>query len=784
MGLFTSKTKHRFSTTVQRLLQDDDIRDASKAIPLQAILNDLNLADAYQRHGLNGEYRNVENLYHFARKGRYTYGLLDTEVLSTTQSRDSIQAAIETEKGYPVTLSYTQFTAMNSLHFVWERLIKSYGYDFTTNELTSLSQEKGVPVYLDDVIIHHRIDPDSPPSAGSLKIFEGCDNPRSGYTPLREFDATRELSSTDSWVLGTDVVESAHIQVIWTEDTPTVIDSADVAFDAPGSITNPDGSLNLGQFTFSDTTTVEQPTVHTDTLILDLSDLDPTLDYYHARYTYSVGQSTRVGYWTYQPNAGLHPSLDTFTKTTYSTPGHFFPVIPFIRDFEALTQGAYRNSVVFENISQLMDKIGINYGELGDMLHENDLSDVRQGVTMFGVPMDTEDPMELEYLFEYYLSVLPQLDEHRNYKDSEYAIRFFDADFEMTWSFQDMETTLVSSPGTVGTFSRERIKPTALTEEMEALRAEGVRNKQGTRRSLNQFGDYTHYRIYKQITPHLKQCITISDARVMYHIAGDGDGTKADATDANMLLPLNFEVTRKLPFLKRERLYLRSLHLVMNTHVWFNAGILGSVGFQIIMLVIAIVMALPSNGASLKALAAVFASMKAFLIFVWNLVLQQVVLRWAFQQLVKWFGLETTVLLVIAMALMARHLDITSIDLVKNSWAENLLAMGNGMVSHLNIDADLEALQKEIDAFNRSSESQLEELNELQKSLTPQNLLDPFTFIDRQPMTIFGETPDSYYQRTAHSGNIGTLGFDMITNYVDIALSLPTIDQTLGSPTV
>jgi hypothetical protein len=82
----------------------------------------------------------------------------------------------------------------------------------------------------------------------------------------------------------------------------------------------------------------------------------------------------------------------------------------------------------------------------------------------------------------------------------------------------------------------------------------------------------------------------------------------------------------------------------------------------------------------------------------------------------------------------------------------------------------------------------LDQQNELQtwmddqtKSLeTANDLLDKQTILS--PFVIFGEKPEEFYNRTVHYGNIGTLGINAISSYVDIALTLPKVNDTLGEP--
>jgi hypothetical protein len=50
------------------------------------------------------------------------------------------------------------------------------------------------------------------------------------------------------------------------------------------------------------------------------------------------------------------------------------------------------------------------------------------------------------------------------------------------------------------------------------------------------------------------------------------------------------------------------------------------------------------------------------------------------------------------------------------------------------------------------------------------------------PRIIFGESPDDFYNRTVHSGNIGVASLDAISSFVAVALVLPKMNDTIGNP--
>jgi hypothetical protein len=85
---------------------------------------------------------------------------------------------------------------------------------------------------------------------------------------------------------------------------------------------------------------------------------------------------------------------------------------------------------------------------------------------------------------------------------------------------------------------------------------------------------------------------------------------------------------------------------------------------------------------------------------------------------------------------------------------------------------DMSNLLAEYESFNLMKDEAEKQLEAANKLLEHNNRLDPFT--------IFGESPDAFYNRTVHSGNTGMAGISAISSYVDIALTLPTLSSTIG----
>lgn len=106
----------------------------------------------------------------------------------------------------------------------------------------------------------------------------------------------------------------------------------------------------------------------------------------------------------------------------------------------------------------------------------------------------------------------------------------------------------------------------------------------------------------------------------------------------------------------------------------------------------------------------------------------------------------------------------------ESQWAGTLMTAANGLVKAGMNDLTLD-LKKEYEAFNSDKFLKVKELEDMKKLLDQQTVLHPFT--------VFGESPRDYYNRVAHSGNVGVQSFELMHNYVDVAVRLPGINDTI-----
>lgn len=106
--------------------------------------------------------------------------------------------------------------------------------------------------------------------------------------------------------------------------------------------------------------------------------------------------------------------------------------------------------------------------------------------------------------------------------------------------------------------------------------------------------------------------------------------------------------------------------------------------------------------------------------------------------------------------------------------AASLLQVSSALSQGINMElrsmtTDLLADANRFKTFQKDSIKLLEEKMDL---LDADSILSPFV--------ILGESPSQLYNRTIHSGNIGTLAFDDIHSYVDRSLRLPDFSSSVG----
>jgi hypothetical protein len=726
MGIFSSKYVTQVGTSVSRVVEDISIPQSTKSGVIKSLFNDGNLPDYVMEELVVSMGVRAERMYKYA-EDKYVHGLPSGEFYSSTQGRVQVEAVIEAAEGQQVLMKYSNFGPPNTLHIGWIKLVSLYGYNTLTNQLSVLSAQKGKTVYLEDMVVVVPASQFNSLEAESLQQWGT--SAKAGFTPRRLVNGTIGNLSNHSPILKSDTATELHLKVTYVWET----------------------SIGI---------------LKTESLTISVADYDPAADYFHANYEVN-GQPK---YWIYKNDSGLYPTLDAVFVEAPAVSGSYFPFAYFRYNKQSVIQN--KTTEAYKTSKKMVDFLGIDYDVLAEAIDENpDIGDVEQAILMMAVPSVSTNAIECRYLFDYFdtlhfsmsgsVSAALASVGSRSFRTAtnRNSIVIQDAQFKMALQNGGIYKRLVAgSVGTIGTHTSQYV----ITSQQEQAVDEST-------------GETTTYlvnrksHVYrKQISLGLYEEITVRDLRMVYWVFGEYT-TTADETDDILLIPIDRTVSSLYSMGDREELYTRSLHFVFNSLVvtkvkWYQTGI-----FKALLFIVAVVITIYNPPAGLAALQLTGAALVVAAVVI-TLVVGEIVQR-AFKLFVKAFGADVAQAIAIVALLYGGYRVFQNGGSLQGTWASELLQLSSGLQSAAFQDKFSDLLEQQ-EQFNLFVEEQENLLESAQKLLETGNLLAPFV--------IFGEKPEDFYNRTIHYGNIGTLGITAISSYVDIALTLPKLNDTVG----
>lgn len=437
-----------------------------------------------------------------------------------------------------------------------------------------------------------------------------------------------------------------------------------------------------------------------------------------------------------------------------------------------------KNTDAYRTSRKLVKYLGIDYDIMAESIDENpDIADVEQAMLVMGVPAVSTDPIECRYLFDYFdtlhatmdgttlsaLSSVQTLLESGRPKANTIVIK--DAQFKMALHNEGIYKRMVAgSIGSVGTHTSvyESINVDVDYYDIES----------GTTSVISTPTKVHKYR--RQVAEGLYEEIHVSNLKMTYFVFEEYT-TTADEEDDILLIPIDRTITQNYSIGDREILYARSLHMVFNSRVvtkvkWYQTGV-----FRTLMIIIAVVITIYTGGSdggqTLAAAMGLTGTAALVAIVIIDVILTGFILQKAFKLFVRVFGADVATLIAV-LAIVYGGYKLYSMGGVTGApWAQSMLELSSGLQQAILQDKFSDLLEQ-ADQLKLFTEEQNKLLETAQDLLEQSHLLSPFT--------IFGEKPEDFYNRTVHYGNIGTLGITAISSYVDVALTLPKLNDTLG----
>ena len=743
MGLFSSKKKTYVGTSVMRVLEDDAITDTMKVSVIQAILKDEDISMRVLENMQNTIGIRAERMYSWAKKN-YIYGLPSGKMVSTQEGVEQAQDVLTSIEGQPVVVEYSHLAPANRLHVAWMRLISQYGYNPVTNEISVLSAQKGTQVLLDDIRIEI---PSSELSSLPAETLEQWGLAAvSGYQPYRgpSNDTLRNIYQP-SKVL---------------------------------SIGNAGPSQQQARITYS----WDGPSRVTNSLVISLTDLDQDDDYLHVKY--SIPEQTK--YWMYKIGAGTYPSLDSLYNVPPDTSGTFFPFIFFRHNKSKLNEDGFGEG--YRDNKKMCDIMKLDYDVVLDGIHENpDIDDVTQAVMTFAVPPNPSSQIEKRYLFDFFseqflyqdqpikdsyspdvFNLNNKLSGNNTTLTTKHVIVIQDQLFKMSLGFNQIYKKIKA--GVIG--------PKGHYTSSYGTVNEAVKVEDETGNTITQSYPVRVYTYRSQISARYYQEVEVRGLATEYHISGNYT-TLGDDADDILLVPVDRSISQIHTMGDREELYSRALHFVFNSMVvvkvkWYQSGFFKFLLTAVMLVIAAYTFGATALGQSLLAYSIGMTTFQAVVLTAITGLFSAIAAYYAMQVFVKAVGPEIALLLAVVAALAGMYLAFNTGSIAGAPWAQDLLKLSNGLSSQTGnaIQDELTNLIEVQSEFSKQMEAQMKLLETAQDLLEPSQLLHPFT--------IFGESPTDFYNRTVHSGNIGTMAISSITSYVDLSLTLPKFSETVG----
>lgn len=741
MGLFSSKSVTTVGTQVQRVLEDTSIPNSVATGVVKNLYNDDDQMVEYvmeelaQSIGIRAERLRQFGLHN------YLYGVPNSSLRTSAAGKEATIAAIQAAVGGPVSLLYYHFGAYNNLHFGWKTLVDAYGYDSRTNTLIV----NGKTVYLKDmqvVVTNATLD----------ELANG---------------------SMDQWgtPANAGAVPQSTVVGLPSAATPFAVDA-----NAAGDYVRVDYCWEDTMNMVVEGVNVSKKVVNTASFTIPVTGLDVGADYHQAKY--SMGG--REYYWTYCHGQGTVPAVDAIFNTVYATGGSFFPFTYF--RYNKTSPLADKTSQWYTDSQKMCKYIGMDFDSLADAINKNpDVADVEQAIMMMAVPANTTNKLEQRYLFDFFSGIYDEIVpvQGTTHGDIEFmhmalkmgdtvqetSIVIQDARFKMALSYKTIIKKLVA--GNIGTIGSYASGDNSSTDNISVPVIGGGTVQWTTPQEMHWYRRQLTEDVYEEIQVHgLKMTYWIFE---QYTTTGDG-------TSKILLIPIDQAITQHYTLLEREQLYARSLQYVFNSRVvtklkWYQTGV-----FRALMVVVAIVITILTYGASWQSIVAAIGSATASQALAWiaTKVIEYILTKYAIKAFVKEVGTKFAFLVAVIAAVAAAYQIYTNGALTWLPTGQQMLSAASSISSGIQqqLKTDFNSLvnerndwQKEVDA----KEKLLDDAN---------SLLDTGLRVD--PLVIFGEMPVQFYQRTVHSGNIGVVGMDAVSSYVDLALQLPKLSDTLG----
>lgn len=747
--IFSSKKKVTVNLTVQQLFEPSQIPDSARQGVVKGILNDGNIVNFMLEEIAGSTPVRAASALNWAKKNDYYFGIPGATFKSNIDAKATVLSVIATNIGQTITPVYYTMAPMNSLHYAWTWLVNTYGYSPESNEIVGLHGDQGQKCYLKNMVATYTKESYDfmQETHDTGMVAQLGPPPNSGYTPSNPFTALKELG------IGEYNKEPAYeVSAVAVEDYVTVTYEYE-----------------------------QSPGVYVVRgLTLPLTGVDLTTDFHQCRYKRADG---KTGFFTYQQGSGTYPIIDMVFNFDFDALGTYYPWSYFRvqneRVFELPDIKAYKDAKKFASY------LGVDYDMLDAKIDEDpNVNDIAQSMLMLGLNPGDKDPYAIEYLYKHFNVMfqngLPAPTKANTLEEQFHAFTSSPSQVQViqdkffSQSLQYSGITRLRKPGKIAGIGEYTSQYINVNQGEAAILLNGPTGvAPAVAPNIQPAWVYRH-----QVSEAIYEEISVFGLRAYYAIHRK-KGYGAGANDEKLLIPLDHETLRTMSMRGKEQVVCRSMHFFVSTVIITQTPWYASSGFKIIMLIVAVVITVISAGSAWQSIVAAAAlGATALVITVLSYIVTALIVQYGVKLFVQKFGPKIGIIAAIAAVAIGAYGASTNA-----TWGETLIGISTNLATQSSaaIQEIVNDIVSDIEAFQDYATGMYDSLDDAKKNLglDGQNIgLEPLEMVYRVPDIRIGESPDTLYNRTVHSGNIGVTCFDLVEGYVDTLLTLPTLADT------
>ena len=797
MGLFSGETITYLGTSIQRLVEDKLLPNSLKEAVLGSVLHGTDITEAIQQGFRNSMGVKLEQMYKWCIKN-YKTGLPEMYLVTSGSAQQVIEGNIENITGKKVDIEYAFTGQINPLHIGWVKLTNDYGYDSTTNEIKVLSNQKKTPVYLKNMIIS--LSPQDFNALREKEIHQYGIAPSAGYTYSNPFNYSVnslfssmlnmyspprvDVKGTTSYILVLYEFKEKYKVVVQSDYKKAVMSDVERFRAMPDVAAIKD-------------ITVERERIVEGSMQLSFDGYDLEADYVQARYTDTssvwnvtkdftladAGKITEIitppvnkksQFFTYKLRSGIYPNIDAYFYKNYQKLGEFFPFI-YVRDNKVNTYDQ-KGTQLYKDTNKILKYIGMKLKDIHKgIIGNNNVENVEQVLIAFGLNAVTENPLEIKYLFDFFLEAESALGASAFEVTTTLPLSLNPTQDKMSIVIQDSKTRIAVNCSRISVKvlggSPKKHKTYWSGSGTEKREEDWEIFDQETQKSYikTEIVEYPFLSYLYQASEKFYYEIRVFNLKTSFMITGINNFKVVGREGIPIaFVPLSHKITKNYKVKDREELYGRSLHVIINSRMeqhlkWYESGF-----FADLLKMINIGITIYSLVSGFTSLAAGLsnASIGSMTTSLLSKVLIEVTTRVLLSVALKRYGVNFGLL--VSIGFLASQISYNpQLGTLKLPSIDELLKLMSNISDGFNagMQGKFKALQLESETYKQKTEDLNTQLKSIDELLNSRSGINPYI--------IFGETPEEFYNRSVHAGNIGTSIYDYVSNYVEIALTLP-----------